>query len=437
MNQLFRAGASVRGSVSGANYTVRDFIGGGGQGEVYKVNGSNGDFALKWYYPGSATKEQSEKIDNLSKMAPPSPRFLWPLERTTSSTAPGFGYVMNLRPREYKGLNALLNGKLDPSFHALCTACMELSNSMHLLHAKGLCYQDINWGNVFFRADTGDILICDNDNVCVNGKEATVLGAPKFMAPEIVRGEALPNADTDRFSLAVLLFMILLRAHPLDGRKESLIHCMDPYAMRKLYGDEALFIFHPSDHSNAPVRGIHDNAIAYWPIYPAYVKRLFEKTFTDGIADPKNGRTLESQWRQALAQMRDSVFRCPDCKRENFFDLAKPGSTCWHCGKPLAPPLRIDIEGLCHVALNYDSRLYPHHLAGLRGRYDFSIPQAELSQHPQNPNVWGLKNLSGGVWVTRTEEGAENQVPSGRSATLKNGLKIDFGGGTRGTIIWQ
>jgi DNA-binding helix-hairpin-helix protein with protein kinase domain len=437
MNQLFKSGASVRGSTSGSNYAVKDFIGGGGQGEVYGVNASSGDFALKWYHPETSTSEQAEKIDTLSRMAPPSTRFLWPLERATSPDSAGFGYVMDLRPREYKGLTDLLNGRMDPTFYALCTACIGLADSMHLLHSKGLCYQDINWGNVFFHPGTGNILICDNDNVCVNGSTATVLGTPRFMAPEIVRGEAQPSTDTDRFSLAVLLFMMLFRSHPLDGKKESLIHCLDQQAMKKLYGSDALFIFHPTDSSNAPVAGIHDNAIAYWPIYPAAVKKLFEKTFTDGIRDPKNGRVLESQWRQALSHMRDSVFRCSTCKRENFYDPATPGAVCWHCRKVLSPPLRIDINGLCQVAINYDTKLYPHHLSGLRSRYDFTVPLAEISQHPQNPSIWGLKNLSQAAWISRTTEGAENQVPPGRSAILKNGLKIVFGGGTNGVIIWE
>ena len=437
MNQLFKPGATIQGDISCKQYEVKEFIAGGGQGEVYRIRESETDFALKWYYPQTATAEQRGKIENISKTASPSPKFLWPFELVTSQKTGGFGYVMSLRPPEYKGINALLNGKIDPSFHALCSACMEIANSMHLLHAKGLCYQDINWGNVFFRPDNGDVLICDNDNVCINGQAATVLGTPKFMAPEVVRGDAQPNADTDRFSLAVLIFMMLCRAHPLDGKRESMIHCLDAPAMKKLYGDEPLFIFHPTDHSNAPLSGLHDNALAYWPIYPTSIKKLFEKTFTDGIRDPQNGRVRESQWRQALSLARDSILRCPACKRENFFDPDASGSvgTCWCCKKQLKAPLRLEIEGLCQVVLNYDTKLYPHHLTSQR--YDFSMPLAEISQHPQDPSIWGLRNLGQGTWVAKTVAGDENQIAPARSAVLKNGLKVDFGGGTKGRIIWE
>jgi serine/threonine protein kinase len=44
-----------------------------------------------------------------------------------------------------------------------------------------------------------------------------VLGTPRFMAPEVVRREAAPSDQTDRYSLAVLLFYLLMGGHPLDG----------------------------------------------------------------------------------------------------------------------------------------------------------------------------------------------------------------------------
>lgn len=40
--------------------------------------------------------------------------------------------------------------------------------------------------NLFFDPDTGDVLICDNDNVSANGvNHSSVYGTPRFMAPEM------------------------------------------------------------------------------------------------------------------------------------------------------------------------------------------------------------------------------------------------------------
>ena len=53
------------------------------------------------------------------------------------------------------------------------------------------------------------------------------------MAPEIVRGEAAPNAQTDLFSLAVLLFYMFVNHHPLEGEQEAQIRALDLPAMNR------------------------------------------------------------------------------------------------------------------------------------------------------------------------------------------------------------
>ena len=44
------------------------------------------------------------------------------------------------------------------------------------------------------------ILICDNDNVIINGEMPAIAGTLGFMAPEIVTRTAMPSIDTDKFS---------------------------------------------------------------------------------------------------------------------------------------------------------------------------------------------------------------------------------------------
>jgi serine/threonine protein kinase len=50
-------------------------------------------------------------------------------------------------------------------------------------------------------------------------EEVLVKGTPRFMAPEIVRGEALPSTVSDLYSLAVFLFHIFMHGHPLEGSR--------------------------------------------------------------------------------------------------------------------------------------------------------------------------------------------------------------------------
>ena len=321
---ILKDGQTVQTVTSRMPCTAEKFLGGGGQGEVYRADLGGQKVALKWYFPAQATPEQRVALETLIKKGPPTDKFLWPMELTQSDAVTGFGYIMPLRGPQYKSIVDLMKRRVEPTFRALATAGLELADSFLDLHAMGLCYRDISFGNVFFEPNTGEALICDNDNVAVDGEtESGVLGTPRFMAPEIVRGEARPSMQTDLFSLAVLLFYMLMVHHPLEGRKESEIKCLDLPAMNKLYGFEPIFIFDPKDDTNRPMPGYHDNALAFWPLYPQFVRDLFVKAFTDGIHDPQ-ARVRESEWRAAMVQLRDAIIYCPHCGVENFYDCRAP-----------------------------------------------------------------------------------------------------------------
>jgi DNA-binding helix-hairpin-helix protein with protein kinase domain len=430
-DQTFEPGSVVGLEPSGAPCRIEEFIGSGGQGEVYRVAVGGGRLALKWFFPAMATPAQRAGIELLVRKGPPNGDFLWPIELATARGAAGFGYVMRLREPRFKSILDLMKRRVEPTFRALATAGLNLSNDFLGLHTEGLCYRDISFGNAFFDPATGDVLVSDNDNVAVNGAApAGVLGTPRFMAPEVVRGDATPSTETDLFSLAVLLFYMLVVHHPLEGRREHEIRCLDLPAMTKLYGTDPLFIFDPEDASNAPVPGFHDNAIAFWPIYPRFVRALFTRSFTTGLSDPRNGRVRESEWRRAMSDLRDAILYCAACGLENFYDrdeLKASGRlrACWSCGAELRVPPRIRVGGAV-VMLNHDARLYPHHVDPQR-LYDFSAPVAEVAAHPTAPGLWGLRNVTERKWVATTADGTGRDVEPGRSVALAAGTRIQFG----------
>ncbi|MCL2936382.1 MAG: protein kinase [Trichodesmium sp. MAG_R02] len=426
-------GQNIGTEISGANCKIEKQLGEGGQGEVYQVNVNGKSMALKWYFPHIVEQDprQRERLENAIQMGAPNDRFLWPIDLALTAEQPSsYGYIMALREPRFKSLNDLVKRRIEPSFRALVTAAFELADSYYQLHAKGLCYRDISFGNAFFDPDTGEVRICDNDNVDVNKMPGSVAGTPRFMAPEIVKGEANPSTQTDLFSLTVLLFYILFNHHPLEGAKEQAIHCFDLAAMTKIYGTEALFIFDPDDQSNRPVPGEQDNPLIFWPIYPQSLRDLFTRAFTDGIKDPENGRVQENEWRKTMLSLRDSIIYCPHCGEQNFYDvdaLKKQGklNPCWNCQKEIVTPPRIRI-GSKIIMLNHDTKLFPHHVDD-RKKYDFSEPVAEVVRNPKNPSLWGLKNLSTAKWVVNTADNNMKDVEPGRSVTLAVGTKINFG----------
>jgi len=429
MDQILKAGQKVQPTTSRSTCTVERFLSGGGQGEVYRVTLGGRPVALKWYYPASGTAEQRKALETLIKMGPPSDRFLWPLELATMAKTPAFGYIMPLRDPRFRGIVDMMKRRIEPSFCALATAGLELSDSYLQLHSRGLCYRDISFGNAFFDPETGEVLICDNDNVAVDDQSKSgVYGTPRFMAPEIVRGDAVPSTQTDLFSLAVLLFYMFMMHHPLEGRKELAIKCLDLPAMKKLYGTEPVFIFDPVDSSNAPDPHHHGNALLFWKIYPKFMRDLFTRAFTEGITDPQHGRVRESNWRNAMVRLRDSIIYCTNCNAENFYDadatIETPGF-CWSCRRQVSLPPRVRL-GRNFVMLNHDTQLFAHHLDEEK-KYDFAQPVAAVTRHPTNENIWGLKNLSEQAWSTTNSKGEVKDVLPGRSVTLALGTRINFG----------
>jgi DNA-binding helix-hairpin-helix protein with protein kinase domain len=431
MDQILKAGQKITTS-SGSNYIVEKLLGGGGQGEVYRATFGGKSAALKWYYPASGTADQRKGLETLIKMGAPSDRFLWPQELATATATQGFGYLMPLREPRFRGIVDMMKRRIEPSFRALATVGLELSHSYLQLHSKGLCYRDISFGNAFFDPNSGEVLICDNDNVAVDDQSrSAIYGTPRFMAPEIVRGDAVPSTQTDLFSLAVLLFYMFVMHHPLEGKRELAIKCLDLPAMKKLYGTEPLFIFDPADDSNAPDRQHQRNALAFWSVYPKFLRGLFTKAFTEGLSDPQHGRVRESNWRTAMVRLRDAITYCSHCNAENFYDadeaLGTEGntSTCWSCRRKFSLPPRVRI-GRNFIMLNHDTQLFAHHVDEER-KYDFTQPVAAVANHPVDPGIWGLKNLSPQTWSTTNAKGEMKDVAPGRSVTLAVGTRINFG----------
>ena len=424
MDGMLKIGQELK-SENGFEYTVAKKLGEGGQGEVYEVNQGQNIYALKWYFPNTATADQKKIIENLIKRGEPSNNFLWPKDLLILGE--GFGYIMPLRPSGYKGIVDMMKRRADPTFHALCVAGVNIAAGYQKLHSMGYSYRDISFGNIFFDPEKGDVLICDNDNVSVDGMcDSGVSGTPRFMAPEIVTGEKNPSTDTDLFSMAVLLFYMFMLHHPLEGKIEANIKCLDALAMHKLYGTSPVFIWDPVDKTNRPVQEYQNNAITYWDVYPKFIKDQFIHAFTEGIKKPKK-RIVEKVWQDGFVRLMNSIIICQKCSDENFFDQDKintgTGHICWRCQASLQIPPTIGI-GKNLIFLNKDAKLLQHHI---KEDYDLKTVVGEVVQNPNDPNKWGIRNVSNEVWVFTKVDGLTASVDKGKTAPISIGAKINFG----------
>lgn len=407
--------------LNGGFVTIKKELGRGGQGIVYLVDLNGQPKALKWYHNMPDDNFYHNLANNVMNGAP-SPAFLWP-ERITEKQRGSCGYVMALRPNNYFEFgNFLLAKKSFKSFQAMLAAAMKICNGFMMLHRFGYSYQDLNDGNFFIDPDTGDVMICDNDNVMPQGEKSGIMGKARYMAPEIVAG-GIPDKYSDRFSLSVILFMLFYANHPFEGAKVVACPCMTEAFEKKFYGSEAVFIYNPNDKSNLPVRGIHQNVIRRWPVMPAELRETFIREFSPEMLKNPQKRMIEQNWEKLIASLRDRLVICPNCGEETFIDCDK--YQCMSCNRvvDVSRTLRI---GMRTLLLTSGTRLF----------IDFdNSPDAQVAVNPQDKDMLLLKNLSKEKWTAETPSGKLKTVAPGEFMPVKHGIKIAFNAMCKGEII--
>ena len=428
-----KPGCTIR-TAAGEEIAVQDMLGEGGQGTVYRVFFRGRPYALKWYSHGAGDDPQRfwrNVYDNVQKGSP-ADTFLWPLALTNMDADGCFGYVMALRPAEYKDFDLfLLNRVQFASFTAIVNAAMQITASFKRLHNMGLSYQDLNDGNFFVNPDTGDVLICDNDNVAAHGTNLGIQGKPKYMAPEVVTLSRMPDTHSDRFSLAVILFLLLFRAHPLTGRRDN--PRTDPAKNEmSLYCTHPVFIFDPQDESNRPDPQIHKNALLFWPLYPSGIRVLFIRAFSKELmgndsSPAREGRVIEKEWLGELARLRTQIVRCPSCGEETFFDAEDEEHECINCGRKFAAPPLLVLPRY-KVPLQPGRKLFSYEVEqNLEiDAATLDVVAGEVVQNKNNPALWGLRNLTQKTWRRQTPSGKDEPCAPGGVIPVARKLKIDF-----------
>lgn len=336
-------------------------LGGGTQGDVYKV-AYNGDLkALKWYR-SDVFLSRDDFVQNLQRnidRRAPASDFLWPIDRTEVDSEGHFGYVMDLKPDGYYEAGDLfLCPELFTTFKRIVDACLNIVYAFMALHGAGYVYRDISGGNFFINPQTGKVLICDNDNVAPPNADTGIRGTPRFMAPEVVVTNANPSNKSDLHSLAVFIFYLLLMQHPLEGCRADML---DAETQKRLYGTDPLFIFDPDDSSNALVPDSGNNALRLWPHLPGHTRAMFQRAFSRKALREGVGRPTEIEWVRELTRLRSEIVLCPHCGKSEVFMEDAQSTTCDNpgCGEVVqcAMKAKLSLSGYALPMVD-DMRLY-------------------------------------------------------------------------------
>ncbi len=398
--------------VGGGKATIVKELGRGGQGIVYSVTVNGEKKALKWY-ANSPDDNLYRNLELNIQSGAPDPSFLWP-ESITEKQNGSYGYIMKLRPQNYHEFSRFLINKVSfKSFDAMLKAAMQICNGFKKLHLNGYSYQDLNDGNFFIDPATGDVLICDNDNVVAQGQKSGIMGKARYMAPEVVAG-GTPDKYSDRFSLAVLLFLLFYCNHPFEGVKVAGCPCLTEDFEKKFYGSEILFIYDVNDHSNLPVRGIHNNVIRRWPALPPRLREAFTKEFSQEVIKNPSKRMMESEWQKVIAAVRDSLVKCPYCGEETFVNIVGAKDNCLECQKEIDLAARLVI-GNRQIPLVKNTHLYID---------SDNTPEALVTTDANGTLV--VKNETNDAWAAETPSGKTKTVVPGDIFPVRAGIKVNF-----------
>lgn len=224
-------------------------------------------------------------------------------------------------------------------------------------------------------------------------------------------------------------YVAVQQNHPLEGKLVAAVPCLTDEMERRFYGSNPVFIFDPQNDTNRPVMGIHTNAIRRWPLFPQFIRDAFVQAFnSDCIINP-NRRDPENEWQKLFLRLRDQTVLC-SCGAETFIEDGN--TTCQGCRKSLGEPLRLRVNRHQVVMFpgqkTYNFHTHPH-------TDDFVTITGEVIQNKNNPNLWGLRNLSPDVWFYTMPDGTSKSIKNNEVVPIFKDITIGFAGGVKGEIV--
>lgn len=340
---------------------------------------------------------------------------------------------------------------------------INITRGIKKLHQMGLAHSDLSYNNILVDPVTKSACIIDIDGLVVPKLfPPEVIGTADFIAPEVLKtkhlhlhdpGRQLPNQKTDLHALAVLIYMYLLRRHPLRGGK---IWDLDSekdeiFSM----GEKALFVEHPTDASNKVRTEYLKKWDAFWgdpnkipyTVTGPYLSELFRKAFIDGLHDPIK-RPLANEWETALLKTVDLIQPChnPECNEKWYVFDNTQTPRCPFCGTSHKGTLPV-----LDLYFKYDDEVWKpenHRLMVYHNQYLFKwhvsrkvIRNESLTFEDKKPvgyftfyqDKWVLVNQTLTSMKDLTEQ---KEIPPNSMVELSEGKKILLSNEEGGRVIY-
>lgn len=366
---------------------------------------------------------------------------------------PYLGYVMD-RVNDAVSLSELIYPrKLSPTWHIDTGGLRrrlqiggELARTILQIHRHGLCYVDLSWENVLIPLDTKEtfIKLIDPDNLSIPGTSlAEVLGSPGFIAPEILQQSRLPDYGSDRWSLAVAIFYLLVLNHPFVG--DDVLNGEPELEEMAFRGELPYIDSHNHDHN------LSSAGLPLGRVLTRKLRELSRKAFETGVTNP-DARPDPEQWLSALQEAADQTAICSHCGATSYLpDMRNSDLVCDWCGNTSPRPIELgfftpdpaieDLDDQERKELNRHRK--PHRLVLdktqkkvptrlVTGDREAIGDAALFGKNKQGD--YGLKNLSPNNWATKDATGRIETYKPGDYIWLFDKTTILFPSGIRAIV---
>jgi len=202
-----------------------------------------------------------------------------------------------------------------------------IATAIASLHERGLAYVDLNPLNVMVSDDLNriDTWLIDADNLTSRSHpEGNILGMRRYIAPERIIKGSPPSTLADAYSLAVVVFRMLILSHPLEGMASQNLDAES--ALESIDKGELAYVDDVFDATNR----LPENSLQSILLELSLSQRtreLARDTFGSGKLDPL-ARPGAVRWRDALWRCYDNIVECQSGCGWTYFRLF---SNCPKC----------------------------------------------------------------------------------------------------------
>ena len=335
-------------------HVVRNFIAGGGQGEIYSTKDPS--IALKI----NKKNDNNELFETLLRL---------PIPKNINITLPiailkeKSGYIMfflekmisfekvfgrNLLPQKGEIINSWLksldteeNRVLFNDFYNFqktggkakrLLAYLKCGIIMAKLHTNGLVYCDFSTNNVFIseNIEYNNVYFIDADNL--NFQEYTKkqgFYTPWFAAPEVVNGGGCTYYSDD-YSLILSFFWDLVGVHPFKGQKLDTEDDFDMEDFSDNLEEKAMIGILPwirdkEDNSNFKDNGTYELLVRE----NSELDNLFDRTFSQKGKEKRITRPTSFELTYEIVKELDRTIKCKNCEME--YMIRNEGNKCSWC----------------------------------------------------------------------------------------------------------